>query len=396
MKPHNYKHYCVRALTAAITALLMSVSSITYAVVIEEIVVTAQKRAESAQEVPIAIAAYSGEGLKDLGVQNLTDVGKFTSGVEMLNSDISQPTYSIRGVQTFDFTAGSDPTVAIYVDEVYATRSAGAEIPLIDIERLEILKGPQGTLFGRNAIGGAIRIITKTPGPEQEGSVKITAGNFSRQNVEVYYNQPLTDELSMRISGYGHRRDGWLDNVAGDDQNQEDNQGGRLSLAWNPSDDYSLIWNASYHEHDQINGVIPTDTNNIVKFGTPPLAKADVFGNVAFDGLNGEERDSFSTSLEVVKDYDDFTLTSITAYRSFNTDFWQDEDGSANLDYVFNSLNQTDDDQISQELRLTGVTDKLKWTAGATYHKEHIDRTTGVEFSRSTLETFAGWQAIKA
>jgi iron complex outermembrane receptor protein len=363
---------------------------------IEEIIVTAQKRAESVQDVPIAISAFSGENLEELGVRNLSDVGRFASGVEMHNSDGTQPTYSIRGVQTFDFTAGSDPTVAVYVDGIYAARGAGAEIPLVDIERVEILKGPQGTLFGRNAIGGAIHIITAEPSPESEGSARVSVGNHGRRDLEVMFNQPLTDTMAARLTLYRHKRDGWLDNIAGSDQNQEDNRGLRLALEWAPSDDWNVLWRAAYSEKDQFSGVIPTITDAIAQFGTPPQAQADPFDEIAIDGRNGEERELFTTSLEVVREFDDFTLTAITGWRSYSSDFWQDEDGSANNDYLFNSLNDSDEDLFSQEIRFTGENDRFKWTLGGSYSRERIDRVTLAEFSRSTLETFAGWEAIKA
>ena len=155
----------------AAIALAIAASQPLHAQVIEEIIVTAQKRAENVMDVPIAITAYSGEALEQLGTRNLTDIGRFTAGVDMNNDKSLQPTYSIRGVETNDWTIGSDPAVAVYVDGVYAARGAGAEAAFIDVERVEVLKGPQGTLFGRNATGGAIHIITTKPVFETEGRV---------------------------------------------------------------------------------------------------------------------------------------------------------------------------------------------------------------------------------
>ena len=310
----NPKKSASPCLTSGALAYLMCFSAVTFSAenTIEEIIVTAQKRAEGIQDVPISISAFTGQNLQDLGVRNLTDIGRYTSGIEMHNSDASQPTYSVRGVQTFDFTAGSDPTVAVYVDGVYAARGAGAEIPLSDIERVEVLKGPQGTLFGRNAIGGAIHIITEEPGEDQEGEARVSMGNYGRKDVELMYNQPITDTLAVRLSGYSHRRDGWLDNIAGSDQNQEDNQGFRLGVKLTPSDNLNVVWRAGYHEKNQVSGAIPTITDAIALFGAPSQNKADPFDNVAIDGLNLEERDLFTTSLHIVWELDDATLTSIT------------------------------------------------------------------------------------
>ncbi len=363
---------------------------------IREIIVTAQKREELIQDVPMSISAYSGDNLEELGVRNLTDLGSHTSGVEMLNADCSQPTYSIRGIQTFDFTAGSDPTVAVYVDGIYASRDAGAEIPLSDIDRVEILKGPQGTLLGRNAIGGAIHIVTREPGPIQAAGMHTSVSNLGGRDAEVVWNQPLNESLALRLSAASHRHDGWMENIAGSDQNQEDNQAFRLALGWTPDDDLHLIWRASYDVRDQYSGTIPTITDAVSVFGNPSQDRADPFGPVAIDGRNLEQRDLFTTSLHITRDYEAFTFTSITGWRNFNTDFWQDEDGSANVDYTFNSLLQTDDDQFSQELRWNGDTETLKWTLGAVFAREHIDRLSLGELRRTTLETFALWEAAKA
>ncbi|MFM7783097.1 MAG: TonB-dependent receptor plug domain-containing protein, partial [Gammaproteobacteria bacterium] len=155
--------------------------------VIEEIIVTAQKRAENVLDVPIAITAFSGDALEDMGTRTLTEIGRFTAGVDMNNNKSLQPTYSIRGVETADWTIGSDPAVAVYVDGVYAARGAGAEAAFVDVERIEVLKGPQGTLFGRNATGGAIHIITHRPVQETEARLKLSGGEYSRRDVEAMF-----------------------------------------------------------------------------------------------------------------------------------------------------------------------------------------------------------------
>ena len=131
--------------------------------VLEEVLVTAQKRSENVMDVPIAISVFDAALVEQLSARNLTDLGRFTAGVEMNNQKTLQPTYTIRGIETADFSVGSDPAIAVYVDGVYAARGAGAEAALVDLARVEVLKGPQGTLFGRNATGGAIHIISQPP-----------------------------------------------------------------------------------------------------------------------------------------------------------------------------------------------------------------------------------------
>lgn len=362
---------------------------------IEEVVVTAQKREENLQEVPIAISAFSGSALNELGAENLNDIGKYTAGVEMNNQSVTQPTYNVRGIQTSDFTVGSDPAVAVYVDGVYSSRGAGAEVPFFDIERVEILKGPQGTLFGRNATGGAIHILTKQPNYQFYGQVRGSVGNFDKKDIDFSLNTPISETLAFRISGNINRRDGYLENAgSGPDFNDADNHSIRTALLWEPTDETTILFRANYGEMDQNSGAVFTMVNSIYE-GAFPGDRLDPFGDVGADFKSIEDRDLYSISIEVTHEFKDMTLTSITAYGGHNSVFINDEDGSANPNHFFGSNNVDDQDQFSQEFRLTGATEKLKWTAGLTYSKEHVDHTTHAYFNTSTLESFAVYEGLK-
>jgi iron complex outermembrane receptor protein len=358
---------------------------------LEEVIVTAQKRSESLMDVPIAISVFNGQMVEDLSARNLTDLGRFTAGVEMNNHKSLQPTYTIRGVETNDWTVGSDPAVAVYVDGVYAARGGGAEAALADLERIEVLKGPQGTLFGRNATGGAIHLISRRPSQEQEGRIKLTAGNYNRLDGEVMFNQPLTDDLAMRFVGITRTHDGWIDNRNGKDLNDADQQAFRLGFLWDATPNTEVFWLLDYSELDQ-NSAAQHTLINAVWEGTNP-GKLDDFGDVSFDLINEEKREMFATSLEINHDIGDMTFTSITGWREFDTEFNEDLDGSNNPDYTFNSSNPDENDYFSQEFRLTGASDTLKWTVGGGYSKEHVKRTTTATFNVSSLETFA-WAEI--
>ncbi|GAB2898130.1 TonB-dependent receptor [Microbulbifer echini] len=371
-------------------AFLTAVSGGLHAAEIEEVVVTAQKRAENLQEVPIAISAFSGENIKESGVKNLTDLGRYTPGVEMHNDTALQPTYSIRGIQTNDWTVGSDPAVAVYVDGVYTGRGAGAEIPLTDIERVEILKGPQGTLFGRNATGGAIHIITSKPQADNSIELNLTAGNYGRQSSDLLFNRQLNDNLFARFSASTNRRDPFADNLAGGfSVGDQDTKTYRASVLWEPSDDTEVLWRADYGVMDQGSALRTTIVPSL-KVGT------DVFGDYALDTPTIEDRDAFGTSLTVSKDFDSFTFTSITAYRKFDAHLQQDEDGTANPDHMFGSANTDDQSQFSQEFRLNGATDNIKWTLGASYSQEELDHTTYAYFTTGSIESFAIYEGVKA
>ncbi|QHQ40801.1 TonB-dependent receptor [Microbulbifer hydrolyticus] len=384
--------FTLSTLSAAI-AVTTVLSGAATAAEIEEVVVTAQKRAENLQDVPIAISAFTGDSMKAMGVKNLTDLGKFTPGVEMNNDTPLQPTYSVRGIETGDFTVGSDPAVAVYVDGVYTGRGAGAEIPLADIERVEVLKGPQGTLFGRNATGGAIHIISKKPQADDTTELNLTAGNYGRQSTDLLLNRQFSDTVYGRFTASTNRRDSFADNLAGDfTVGNIDTQTYRASLLWEPTPDTEVLFRGEYGIMDQGSAL----RTSIVPSLQAEAGGTDVFGDYALDTPTIEDRDSWGGSVSVVHDFDNVTFTSITAYRGFDAHLQQDEDGTANPDYMFGSANFDDQTQFSQEFRLNGMTDTLKWTLGASYSREELEHTTDAYFTAGSLESFAVYEGVKA
>jgi iron complex outermembrane receptor protein len=179
----------------------------------EKIVVTAQKRVESVQSVGIAITAFNGDQLEQLGVENSTDIAKFTPGVSLSGSFAGQQQqFSIRGVTQNDFNDHVESPNAIYIDEGYVAMQQGQIFGTFDLERVEVLKGPQGTLFGRNATGGLVSFITKKPTEDLEGYIDLTLGSYQQQKLEGAISGPITDDLSYRISGFSNSNDGYLDN----------------------------------------------------------------------------------------------------------------------------------------------------------------------------------------
>jgi iron complex outermembrane receptor protein len=373
-------------------AVLAAAASAQAQPMLEEVIVTAQKRAENVMDVPISMSVFNDSTVEKLSVRNLTDLGRFTPGVEMNNDNALQPTYTIRGVQTNDWTIGSDPAVAVYVDGVYAARGAGAEAALTDISRVEVLKGPQGTLFGRNATGGAIHIISQPPVFEREGRAKLTVGDYGRLDGEVMFNTPITDALALRLVAVDRNRDGYLENLTGPDQSEQNTSSLRASLLWDAGASTEVLWRVEYSDLDQNGGAQYTLINSVFE-GANPGRQLDVYGDIANDFESREEREMFSTSLEINHDIGDVTLTSITGWRSFETELLEDLDGSNNPDYFFSSSNPDDNEYFSQEFRLTGASDTLKWTAGLAYSRETVDHLTTANFKMSTLESFA-WAEI--
>ncbi len=388
-QPGTNRNFRLSILSQAV-AFATAISGSAYAAEIEEVVVTAQKRSENLQDVPIAISAFTGDNIEKMGAQSLTDLGKSTPGVEMNNDTALQPTYNIRGIQTSDFTVGSDPAVAVYVDGVYTGRGAGAEVPLADIERVEVLKGPQGTLFGRNATGGAIHIITKRPFNEDQTEVSLTAGNYGRMSSDVIINRAINDRAAVRLTASTDKRDGYYPNALdGSDWGGQDTKTLRAAVSLLPTDNTEILWRGEYSRLDQ-NGATRVSTNDAISVGG-----GDIFGDVAFDFGNVEERDLYGTSLKVTHNFENVTLTSITAYRTFEAYIGQDEDGANNPDFYFGSANTDDQEFFSQEFRLNGETDTLKWTLGASYSQEKLEHNTEAFFTPSTFESFALYTALR-
>ena len=196
----------LRCSIAAALALTTVVSQ-SYAQGLEEVIVTAQKREQGLQDVPISVQAFTRQAIDNLGAQDISDLGLFTPNVD-IGRGVNQPTYRIRGIGTSDFGVGADPAVGVYVDGIYISRSGGSKTAFNDIERIEILNGPQGTLFGRNAAAGAIQYITKKPVENTEGWVKATIGDYDRTQLEGVYNMAISDTLFWRTGLQSMKRVG--------------------------------------------------------------------------------------------------------------------------------------------------------------------------------------------
>lgn len=378
-------------------------------VAIETIEVTAQKRVENIQEVPIAISAFSSESLRKIGANDIDDLGNITPGLETNNVQQTQPKYDIRGIRTNDFGIGTDPAVGVYVDDVYVGRSGSALLAFNDVERVEILKGPQGTLFGRNTAAGAIRIISNKPVDDYEGNYRITLGNYDKKKFEGLYNFPISDNLFFRGSVVLNDRDGYIDarrytdpqtgvvdnNFENVKLGSENGQALRGSILWQASDRTEVLFRAEYDEIDQ---------DSRPNYSLNPQFYRQ--GNVTLDPFNGiyetdveamEGRHLFGTSMQVTHDLGWAELTSITAFRRFETSNQTEDDGGANRRGFFASINREKQEQFSQEFRLTGVTDGgIKWTGGLTYGNEDIEQETIAQFMMESLDTFAINQTLAA
>ncbi len=350
---------------------------------IEVIEVSAQHRIENIQDVPIAISAFSDDLLEKLNAENINDLGLFTPGLETNNATATQTTFNIRGITTNDFGIGLDPAVAVYIDGVYVGRRGTSNLNFNDIARVEVLKGPQGTLFGRNSAAGAVNIITKLPEEENTGSLQLTVGNYGKIKAAANYNLPLSDNLFWRVSGVKNHRDGYVD-VIHQQEDIGDNNDWSLTS--------SLLWQAS----PNLTANLRFDVSNIDQDSrpaatlNPAFGLGDPFGSVATDVKdNNEKRKAKGASLELNYDFANMRFTSISAYREFTRYNSMEDDGSAFDRAYFHSILDEDQQQLSQEFRLTGYSDKLKWTLGATYFDEDIYQDTYANFLFQSIDGFA-------
>ena len=233
--------------------------------VFEEIVVTAQRREQSIYDVPVAISAFSPETIERQGITDLVDLGKFVPNLNVTGFSAGHTSSAnpfIRGIGLQDHLITTEPGVGVYVDGIYLGRQVGQNWNLTNIERVEVLRGPQGTLYGRNSIGGAINIITRKPGDEEGGKVSLMAGSRGRLNGDVYTNMRLSDQVAMSFTAAYQRRDGLGDFLLIEDPNKEVGEmqdiSGRVALKWTPTESLSFLVTADGNDGD--NGLRPYDT----------------------------------------------------------------------------------------------------------------------------------------
>jgi len=391
--------------------------------VLEELVVTARRRSENIQDTPISITAFSAEGLAARNVVSLDSIANFTPSLSINGSSAfsgSSQTVSVfmRGIGQTDFTMNTDPGVGIYVDGVYLSRSVGALLDLVDVERLEVLHGPQGTLFGRNSVGGAINITSTRPADDVEGKVYASVGSDDWYILGLTTDLPINEDLKTRLSIQKQDRDGYIERDGdGKEMGDKDNLSARLSAVWNASESLEVFFSADYTRSRE-NGVPLTlqkvdpgaafaAAHNII---VAPQLNPDLLAypsgcldpegaQVGGDACYNERwiSDDESTTFGTYESYSDvdvwgasatitydlspsITFKSITAYRDLESEFARDGDGSPL------QINSTEDifdyRQWSEEIQLSGTVlgDKLNYIIGGFYFDEKGRNPNIVDF----------------
>ena len=368
---------------------------------VDEIVITAQKRAQSLQDTALSVSAFSGDYLRENKVYEPRDLFQGIPNVSLAtNATAGQLQLSIRGVNFLSFSPISVQPVLIYQDEVVLNSPQASGLFIFDLERIEVLRGPQNTLYGRNTTGGAVNFIARKPeiGGVTNGYAEATFGDYGTMNLEAAVGGPVGDNAAYRLSFQSTNTDGYWDNITtGDEQGDRKQNALRFQYLAEPSDDSSLRLEAHYaNSEGGQRGIKSHGLFANTGFGGPACADIDLddLSSSCVDGFGGaviedndivtsdlaEDRDdieAFGLSATYKLDRGDYTVTSITAIEHNEYDHWEDADGLPVPFVLFRQ--KSDTEQFSQEIRLASDDDSdVRWIVGAYLFEESTEFSTAV------------------
>lgn len=348
---------------------------------LEEIIVSARKRDERLQDVPISITALTSVDIEEAGIADVQDVARLTPGLTWTALFGASGSPVIRGVST---NIG-EPNVGFFLDGVYQSSRATMDALLGGIERIEVAKGPQNALYGRNTFGGAINYVTKKPSEETEGQIEVTAGDNGRQDLRGSISGPISDTWYYRIGAAYHSFDGYYQNeLAGGDLDDKESLLAAVSLEARPSDSLEVVFRLGYEDTDNGDFPIKFVPNNAsfvaVPFNDFQVYSGDLPGDTSGFAVTPGffKREHINSSLQIVKEFDQVTLTAITGYNDLTIDQETDNDYEARpLSW---QIALTDQTELSQEIRLNGSSQKSNWMVGVYYYDLELDTDTDSRF----------------
>lgn len=401
------------------------------AAVLEEVIVTAQKRQQDIQDVGISITAFTEDQLRQLGWTHSTEATDLAPNVQTVQPNgPSSYNLNIRGVVQTDFGDHQEPPVSLYVDEVYISQMSAAGFQMFDLERVEILRGPQGTLFGRNATGGLAQFVTRKPSQQFDAYIEATYGSYDWWRVEGAVGGPLTETVSARASGVVNRHDAYVENRIGRDLNNGDDFAVRGQLLFEPNADVEVLLNVRHAEQDIRSGFfkhraafpnadglgefLPADVDywTAANAANPAFGPAGYLGGVpapvscpgcdafgyrdpdddpfvgSYDQVGFNDFETTSGTATIKWNFADVELTSITDYTTMKKNYQEDSDASPNS--IFHFFVTADVDQVSQEIRLSRTSATRRWVVGFYYLNIDGDFSNGGEIDSLAMGSFPG------
>lgn len=370
---------------------LSSIQAMARDLALEEVVVTAQKRSQSAMTVPVTVDTFTSQDLENTGALTMEDIQAYIPGLkvgdDVRGGGVTQSAIIIRGLKSSNISTGGDPSVATFLDGVYLPRAA-ITVPFSDMERVEVLKGPQGTLFGRNAAAGVVNFIANAPSTEQfEGFVTSKVGTYDLFRLEAMANIPLSDNIAMRLNALHNQRDAVIDNngPAKPDPYEQDNQFGRMALQWQASDRLKLQWAYDIDTVDNGPQARLSISETYASNPDPTDRELDT------DAMNaGETRDMVGSVGKLWYELNDrSSLHFIASYREFETYNLQDEDATNEEDVYVDTNNVEDSDITYLELQFNVALDWMDVVFGANYSNEDTYQLTSLTFSYGAVVELA-------
>ena len=370
----------------------------------EAVTVTAQSRSQEVQDVPIAVSVVTEKQVENLVATDLSEIARYVPGLSVDAFDKTQPGFSIRGISTEGFSMGIDRAVGVYINGVYQTNGGGSLLALNDVQRIEVLKGPQGTLFGRNTAAGAISIVTNAPTNDFEATARGRIGNDGQRYFDGLLNMPLGETFGVRVSALTNRSDGWAEDAGTGRQYALDRQeGARIAIGGMLSDTWEMQLS---FDHERLKepqrlqiGVLPFLSNTTQRAPFPPNPASyqdprdvpiyqDVFGGRQTKGYDGG-------TLQFIGSLDWATFTSTTAFSESDLAHFEDQDGTNDPTVRLDSGVTQSGRTLYQEFKFAGANDRIDWVAGASYYREEGEQSNIVNSSTSTIDTLLFNQGIR-
>ena len=348
---------------------------------VEEIIVTATKVEKTLQEVPVSVSVVTADTVEKANILDIFDLKAVVPSLDTRQYQSSvNSTFFIRGFGNGANNPGIEPSVAVFIDGVYRSRIQSQISDLPMIERIEVLRGPQSSLFGKNASAGVVNIVTKKPSFEKSGMVSVGFGNFNSKVGKIYYTGPLNEVMAYSISANVNKRDGHTKNlVTGNTINSRDRFGLRAELLYQPDEDLTVRMTADYDENDEVCcavGSVSYGAANLIKLAFSPgmgMAANDPFTQEAYFSFDPTSKgDNSGFSLHVTKNLENAVLESITSFRnSYNSEVREIDWYAA--DVLAPQLVANDLDSVTQEFRLYSQdNEKINWLIGGFYFQEDM------------------------